>query len=243
MDHERMKSLKYLVQNTVMVQKILFIAFLVVVNFPGFSQNNTTSTKTSEAVSDQAKKAAEWVASLNLNDAAKAERVAKVITNHLDAVRDWHNDHPFTLVLEGINPANGRPLNELDRQFIADSALPKSVHEQLMSGLRQELTEEQVDMILDKYTVGKVAFTMQGYKAIVPDLKQEEEVFILARLKEAREMAVDYKSMKLISMVFEIYKTKCEQYLNDHGRSWKALYKAYTDQIKAQKAEAAKNPK
>ena len=229
-----------------MSKKILFITLLLVVIFPGFGQNNTTSTQTStasEAGSDQTKKVAEWVAELNLNDAAKAERVAKVIITHLEAVRNWHNDHPFTLVPEGINPANGRPLNELDRQFIADSALPKTVHEQLMSGLRKELTEEQVDIILDKYTVGKVAFTMQGYKAIVPDLKQEEEVYILARLKESREMAVDYKSMKLISMVFEIYKTKCEQYLNDHGRSWKALYKSYTDQVKAKKAEAAKNPK
>jgi Protein of unknown function (DUF3826) len=230
----------------IMSQKILFIAVLLVMNFPGFGQNNIPTAKTttaSEAASDQAKKVDEWVASLNLNDAAKAERVAKVIIIHLDAVRDWHNEHPFTLVPEGINPANGRPLNELDRQFIADSSLPKTVHEQLMAGLRKDLTEEQVEIILDKYTVGKVAFTIQGYKAIVPDLKPEEEVYLLARLKEAREMAVDYKSMKLISMVFEIYKTKCEQFLNENGRSWKALYKAYTDQIKAKKAEAAKNPK
>ena len=229
-----------------MSQKLLLIALLLVVTFPGFGQNKTTTaitTNASDAASDQAKKVADWVGALNLNDAAKVERVTKVIATHLDAVRDWHNDHPFTLVPEGINPANGRPLNELDRQFITDSSLPKTVHEQLMSGLKKDLTEEQVEIILDKYTVGKAAFTMQGYKAIVPDLKPEEEAYLLARLKEAREMAVDYKSMKLISMVFEIYKTKCEQFLNENGRSWKTLYKAYTDQIKAKKAEAAKNLK
>jgi nitroimidazol reductase NimA-like FMN-containing flavoprotein (pyridoxamine 5'-phosphate oxidase superfamily) len=37
-----------------------------------------------------------------------------------------------------------------------------------MAGLRKDLTEEQVEAILDKYTIGKVAFTMKGYKAIVP---------------------------------------------------------------------------
>lgn len=223
--------------------KYLFVASLLLVFNSTFAQKDTITMKAAQATSDQLKKASEWVADLQLNDAAKAERVTKIITTHLDAIRDWHNEHPFTAIPEGINPVSGRPLSELDRQFIMDSAIPKSVHEQLMSGLRKELTADQVEAILDKYTVGKVAFTMKGYKAIVPDLKPEEEAFLLARLKEAREMAVDYKSMKLISMVFEIYKTKCEQYLNENGRNWKALYKAYSDFLKAQKAAAAKNPK
>jgi hypothetical protein len=105
------------------------------------------------------------------------------------------------------------------------------------------LTEEQVEAILDKYTIGKVAFTMAGYKAIVPDLTSKEVETILSYLKEAREMAIDYKSMKQISAIFEIYKTRAEQYLNGNGRSWKALYKSYTDMIKAKKAAAAKTGK
>jgi len=102
------------------------------------------------------------------------------------------------------------------------------------------LSEEQVESILDKYTVGKVAFTLAGYHSIVPDLTSEEETTILGFLKEAREMAVDYKSMKQISSIFEIYKTKSEQYLNSNGRNWRALYKAYSDSVKAKKAEEAK---
>ena len=47
--------------------------------------------------------------------------------------------------------------------------------------------------------------------------------------------------MKQISAIFEIYKTKCEQYLNSNGRNWKQLYKAYTDEIKAKKAAESKN--
>ena len=48
--------------------------------------------------------------------------------------------------------------------------------------------------------------------------------------------------MKAISQVFEIYKTKCEQYLNTNGRNWKQMYKDYTDKRKAEKAaqQAAK---
>lgn len=188
---------------------------------------------------DQEKKAAEWVASLNLNDPAKETRVKEVIANHLKTIRDWHNDHPFSTVPAGINPITGIKLSDLDRQIIANSAMPPTVHENLMNGLRKDLTENQVEAVLDKYTIGKVAFTLAGYKAIVPNLTAEEEATILKNLKEARERAVDYKNMNQISAIFEIYKTKNEQYLNSNGRNWKQMYKDYTNIIKAKKAADA----
>jgi len=189
---------------------------------------------------DNDKKAAEWVGSLKLGDATKEARVGEVIATHLKTVRDWHNEHPYTNVPAGINPVTGKSLSPLDRQIIANSAIPKSVHENLMTGLRKDLTDGQVETILDKYTIGKVEFTMKGYKAIVPDLTAEEEKTILGFLKQAREEAVDYKNMNQISAVFEIYKTKSEQYLNSNGRDWRKLYKTYTDAVKAKKAETAK---
>jgi hypothetical protein len=221
------------------------LAGILIFNIPGYGQNQSktetvignspTQTDDPELI----KKATEWVASLNLNDVEKEKRVIRVIATHLEAIRNWHNEHLLT-VPEGINPVTGKPLSELDRQIIADSAIPKSVHENLIAGLRKELNGENVESILDKYTVGKVAFTMNGYRAIVPDLTPEEEATILGYMKEAREMAVDYKNMKQISAIFEIYKTKSEQYLNSNGRNWRALYKAYTDMLKAKKAEAEK---
>ncbi len=190
---------------------------------------------------DLEKKAASWVDSLKLNDPVKAARVQGVIVTHLRTIRDWNNEHLFTTVPAGINPVTGKALSNLDRQIIANSAMPKSVHEELMSGLRKDLDEEQVEAVLDKYTIGKVAFTMNGYHAIVPDLTPEEEKTILGFLKQAREQAVDYKNINQISAIFEIYKTKSEQYLNANGRNWHELYKAYTAAAKARKAAAATN--
>ena len=186
------------------------------------------------------KKAADWVRSLELADPAKAARLTEVIATHLKTVRDWHNEHPFTTVPAGINPITGKPLSNLERQVIANSAIPKSVHQNLMAGLRRDLREEQVEAVLDKYTIGKVAFTMAGYRAIVPDLTTEEEATIRGFLKQAREEAVDYKNMDQISAIFKIYKTKSEQYLNSKGRNWRELYKKYTDAAQAKKAAASK---
>jgi hypothetical protein len=185
-------------------------------------------------------KAAGWTTALQLTDAAKTKRVQDAITTHLIAVKEWHNNHSFTLVPEGINPANGNKLSELDRDIIICSTKPKSIHDNLMTVLRHELDSVQVEMILDKYTIGKVEFTLKGYKAIVPDLTAKEETEIVKNLKQAREQAIDYKNMKEISAIFEIYKTKCEQYLNNNGRSWRQLYKTYTDKVKAEKEAARK---
>jgi hypothetical protein len=207
------------------------------------AQNQTGATTTTTSTESKAKsdegvdaKAAEWVASLNLNDTAKAGRLKDVIATHLKTIRDWHNEHPPTTVPAGINPVTGNKLSDLDRQVIANSAMPKTVHENLMTGLRKDLTEEQVEAILDKYTIGKVAFTMKAYKEIVPNMTEKEESTILGYLKQAREQAIDYKNMNQISAIFEIYKTKSEQYLNSNGRSWRQMYKEYTDAIKAKKA-------
>lgn len=182
------------------------------------------------------KKAADWVASLQLPAEKNSGYIITLIYNHLRKVRDWHNEHPYTSVPAGINPQTGKPLSDLERQMIADSTMPAEVHDKLMKGLHKSLTEEQVEAILDKYTVGKVAFTLQGYKAIVPDLTKKEEAFILDQLKKAREQAIDYKNMKQISAVFEIYKTHCEQYLNNNGRNWRQLFKDYVNKRKAEKA-------
>jgi hypothetical protein len=194
------------------------------------------------------KKAAGWAESLALNDPAKNARLAAVISSHLRAIRDWHNTHPPSTVPAGINPVTGLTLSELDRQVIANSTQPKSYHADLMNGLRLELSEAQVEAVLDKYTVGKVAFTMKGYQAIVPDLTAAEAATILAYLKEARERSIDFKNMNQISVIFEIYKTKSEQFLISNGRNWRALYKSYTDSLKAKKsadaaAKAAATPR
>jgi len=231
----------------------LLIALLALgtITFIARSQNPPVTTAPADAEAkaaaakaksdaDNEKKAAEWVGSLKLGNAAKEARVTEVVATHLKTIRDWHNEHPYTTVPAGINPVTGKPLSTLDRQMIANSAMPKTVHETLMAGLQKDLSPEQVEAILDKYTVGKVEFTMKGYKAIVPDLTAEEEKMILGFLKQAREEAVDYKNMNQISAIFEIYKTKSEQYLNSNGRDWKKMYKAYSEAAKAKKAEAAK---
>src|SRR5687768_672842 len=169
-------------------QKINSFAFIMMLAITVMSQ-----TAADTALEN---KASEWVTSLKLSDDAKAQKVKSAIATHLIAVRDWHNSHPYTMIPEGINPTTGGKLSEMDRQLIICSTKPKSIHDNLMSVLKTELDSVQVEAILDKYTIGKVAFTLQGYKSIVPDLTAKEGIEILKNLKQAREQAIDYKNMK-----------------------------------------------
>ena len=181
-------------------------------------------------------KATSWVEKLQLNDQGKAERVTQVIATHLTAITNWHNEHAEMIPDGAINPQTGKKLSALDRQVIADSSQPASIRQALLDGLNAELTPSQVEQVLDLYTVGKVAFTMKAYKEIVADMTAEDEAFLMNNLREARLMAVDYKNMKEISAIFEIYKTKNEQYFTNSGRDWRTMYSAYVKQMKARKA-------
>lgn len=225
------------------MKKHLSPTIVLLLLLPVFCLAQTDSTKSAAALiksnEEVDRKAAGWAAGLKLPDNAKEKIVTNAIAVHLKSIRDWHNSHPFSSVPAGINPATGNKLSDLDRQIIANSSMPASIHKNLMDVLKNELTPEQVEYILDQYTIGKVAFTLKGYKAIVPDLTSEEETKITEFLKQAREHAIDYKNMNQISAIFEIYKTKSEQYLNSNGRNWRQLYKAYVDKVKAEK-EAAK---
>src|SRR6267142_2333062 len=60
----------------------------------------TVDAKT-KADADVAKKAADWVASLKLNDPARESGVQSVIAIHLTTIRNWHNEHPYTTVPAG----------------------------------------------------------------------------------------------------------------------------------------------
>ena len=181
------------------------------------------------------KKTADWVTSLGLNDKEKEARLIDVISTHLTVIKSWHDSHPYTMVPEGINPKTGEKLSVDDRQLIVDSTIPKTVHEALITGLRKDLTKEQVESILDKYTIGKVDFTMKAYREILPNMPKEMDEYMLNHLKQAREEAVDYKSMKEISAIFKIYKTRIELYLYQNNYNWKTIYKEYVDSLKKNK--------
>lgn len=226
------------------MKKLILIALLAIFSAPiAQAQIQTDPAKRAAEIQGQKDRAAKWVAGLNLNDAAKEARVIEVIATHLMAVRDWHNTHPVTEVPDGINTRfPGTKLSGAEKQVFINSTKPASVHENLMNGLRADLTATQVEDILDEYTIHKVDFTMGGYRQMILDMTPEEDAALLAILKKWREPAVDYKNMEAISVFFEMAKTECELWLYQHDRNFKKLYAEWGARRKAEAAaKAAQN--
>src|SRR5687767_6488787 len=112
--------------------KQLSSAIVLLLLLPVFCLAQADSSKSAAALAksneEVDRKAAGWTAGLKLSDNEKEKRVANAIALHLKTIRDWHNSHPFSSVPAGINPVTGNKLSDLDRQIIANSSMPGSIH-------------------------------------------------------------------------------------------------------------------
>lgn len=162
------------------------------------------------AASDAAlnKRVAALVDSLNLDDAAKQERIRDVITADLRAVRDAHN---------------------------AGLQLNPEVHQKFVAGLQADLTPEQIESVKNQLTANKLPITLKAYHQILPNLKPQDEAKIIDWLKQAREQSLDVKNVDEMTPIFKKYKTEIEHYLDSQGYDWAKSYKAFVDSQKSQK--------
>jgi len=167
-------------------------------------------TPTSEASLE--KRVSDMVSDLKLNDPPREARLHAVLLTDLKAVRDSHN--------AGFAPA-------------------RSVRANLNAGLGADLTPAQVETVKDVLTHGMLKHTYDAYQEIVPQLTAEDNKFILAKLQQAREDALDVKNPDELGHVFEPYKTEIEHYITAHGHDWKTVYKAYVNAHKNAPASAA----
>lgn len=166
------------------------------------------ATAASDAALD--KRVSSIVDSLDLKDAAKAERVRTVLTTDLKAVRDAHN---------------------------AGLQLDADVHKKFIAGLEANLSPEQVESVKDKLTANKLPITLKVYHQILPNLKAEDEAKVVDWLKQAREQSLDMKNVDEMTPIFKKYKTEIEHYLDAHGYDWAKSYKAFVESQKADKKD------
>lgn len=144
---------------------------------------------------------------LDLPDTNKAARVHDTIIAQYRALNAWHNDNDAKLKAA-----------KADTNVVAQiRASLKTLHEEFLSKLAENLTPAQVEQVKDKMTYGKVQFTFNGYVSQYPNLSDENKAEILRLLKEAREEAMDGGSAEEKTAVFQRYKGKINNYLSKQG--------------------------
>ena len=93
----------------------------------------------------------------------------------------------------------------------------KTLHDDFLPKLAENLSPEQIEKIKDKMTYGKVQFTFAGYVAQYPNLSDGNKAEILKLLKQAREEAMDGGSAAEKTAVFTKCKGKINNYLSKQG--------------------------
>lgn len=174
------------------------------------------------------KRTADILKLVDPSDAAKSNTVHDTIIAQYRALRARDE------LIDAKLKAEGKELTYANRaQHLATESKP--LHGQFLAKLAEVLTPEQVEMVKDKMTYGKVKVTFDAYCAIVPGLTDADKAKILELLKLAREEAMDGGNAPEKSEIFAKYKHQINDYLNTHGHDTAKAFKDWEA-----KQEAAK---
>lgn len=144
---------------------------------------------------------------LALKGTNQAAKVHDIIIAQYRALNAWHDENDAKLKAARSDP---NAVAQIRTSL-------KTLHEQFLSKLAENLTPAQIEQVKDKMTYGKVQFTFAGYLAEYPNLSDENKAEILRLLKEAREDAMDGGSAAEKTAIFQRYKGKINNYLSKQG--------------------------
>jgi hypothetical protein len=184
---------------------------------------------------DITRRADQIVQALGIEDAAKAARVRETLVNQYRDLRDLHDTRDATLK----NTTDDAIKAKIKAAADADV---KELHQEFLTKLSADLTPEQIETVKDKLTYNVVHVTYAGFQDMIPTLTDAQKSYILAQLKEAREIAMDQGSSREKHAVFGKYKGRINNYLSKQGYDLKQANKEWAERRKAREASEKQQP-
>ena len=147
------------------------------------------------------------ISAVEFKDSATYYAVRNIVANRYFELNDIYAER---------DTLKKNPETKSTANAVCDSKLYRS-HFALAAKLSLYLNEAQIEQVKDGITMGVVKVTYDATIDMIPSLKEEEKVQILAWLKEARELALDAESSKKKHEVFGKYKGRINNYLVKRG--------------------------
>ena len=147
------------------------------------------------------------ISAVEFKDSATYLAVRNIVANRYFELNDIYAER---------DSLKKNPETKATANAVCDSKLYRS-HFALTAKLSLYLTDEQIAQVKDGITMGVVKVTYDATIDMIPTLKEEEKVQILAWLVEARELALDAESSKKKHEVFGKYKGRINNYLAKRG--------------------------
>ena len=149
---------------------------------------------------------------LNISGTEKGEQVLNIVANRYFKLNDIYAERDSLKAVAKTMTGEEKKRKMEYAEMLKDQKLYKS-HFGFIADLSVYLTDAEVETVKDVLTYNVVNVTYKAQCDMIPTLKEEEKVQILAWLKEGREYAIDAESSKKKHEAFGKYKGRINNWL------------------------------
>jgi hypothetical protein len=230
-----------LVSNEDLRLKGFYLLLVIMLSFTNilFAQNSTSSKDLSEEKAKYLKmiteRAEKITAVLDINDAAKKEKVTHIIRDQYSNLNDIYAERDAKI--RSIKEANADNKAALESAKAKEEATVNvklaKLHKKYLAKLSGQLSTDQVDQVKNGMTYGVLPLTYKAYQEQILTLNDEQKKQILTWLTEAREHAMDAESSNKKHAWFGKYKGRINNYLSAAGYDLKKEGKDWEQRRKA----------
>lgn len=169
---------------------------------------------------------------LNISGTEKGEQVLNIVANRYFKLNDIYAERDSLKAVAKTMTGVEKKRKMEYAEMLKDQKLYKS-HFGFIADLSVYLTDAEVETVKDVLTYNVVNVTYKAQCDMIPTLKEEEKVQILAWLKEGREYAIDAESSKKKHEAFGKYKGRINNWLSKRGYNLTKEREEWAKRVKA----------
>lgn len=169
---------------------------------------------------------------LKITGTARGKEVLNIVANRYFKLNDIYTERDSIKAVAKTLTGNEKKQEMEYAEMLKDQKLYKS-HFGFIADLSVYLSEKEVETVKDVLTYNVVNVTYKAQCDMIPSLKLEEKVQILAWLKEAREYAMDAESSKKKHEAFGKYKGRINNWLSKRGYNLTKEREEWAKRVKA----------
>lgn len=191
--------------------------------------SNGRDPKYVETIMQRSKKVTD---ALNISGTEKGEHVLNIVANRYFKLNDIYAERDSLKAVAKTMTGDEKKQKMEYAEMQKDQKLYKS-HFGFIADLSVYLTDAEVETVKDVLTYNVVNVTYKAQCDMIPTLKEEEKVQILAWLKEGREYAIDAESSKKKHEAFGKYKGRINNWLSKRGYNLTKEREEWAKRVKA----------
>lgn len=169
---------------------------------------------------------------LNITGTEKGTQVLNIVANRYFELNDIYEERDSLKKAASSLTGDAKKQAQAFAESQKDSKLYRS-HFAFDANLSLFLDEAGIEIVKDVMTYNVVKVTYDAQCDMIPTLKEEEKVQILAWLKEAREFAIDAESSRKKHEAFGKYKGRINNYLSKRGYDLTKEREEWAKRVKA----------